>query len=63
MYPTEDDPNAKIVYQTPELPCDHHWLVGYGSYYGPVCYCGKCKIQKPLIPDDIFKKLMEANHG
>lgn len=63
MYPTEEHPDAKIVYNFVPIGCDHDWGVGFGSVYSPVTYCKKCKIQKPLVPDDIFKKIMEANNG
>jgi predicted RNA-binding protein with EMAP domain len=42
--------------------CEHDWSVGFGSIYSPVIYCKKCFGQKPLLPDEIFNKVMGMNH-
>lgn len=42
-----------------ENKCDHDWSVGFGSIHSPVTYCKKCSCQKPLVPDDVFKMLIE----
>jgi len=44
-----------------ENKCDHDWGVGFGSIHSPVTYCKKCFCQKPMIPHDIFNKMMEVN--
>lgn len=45
-----------------ENTCAHDWVVGFGSIHSPVTHCKKCSYQKPILPKQLFNKVMGINN-
>ncbi len=56
----DDEIKAKIQSMIDNY-CEHDWGVGFGSIYSPIVYCKRCHCQKPMVPTDIFNRILEVN--